>query len=109
MRRSRFRWWSKFNFVLSAGLDSGTVLSGLFIFFALQLPRSGTISESHLLSPFPIPPQSSRSLRDTELMHLSSTGVNWWGNSVFENTADWNGVSYLTVPDAGFGPDKWII
>lgn len=46
MRRNNFRWWSKFNFLLSAGLDSGTVLSGLFIFFVLQLPLGGTISES---------------------------------------------------------------
>lgn len=108
MRRSRFRWWSKFNFVLSAGLDSGTVLSGLFIFFALQLPRSGTISESSssfLRSCLRCPPLS----RDTVLTRIFSLGVNWWGNSVFENTADWNGVSYLTVPDAGFGPDTWII
>lgn len=43
MRRNRFRWWSKFNFILSAGLDSGTVLSGVLIFFALQLPKDGTI------------------------------------------------------------------
>ena len=50
MRRNRFQWWSKFNFVLSAALDSGTVLSGLFIFFALQLPRDGSISTSLLLS-----------------------------------------------------------
>lgn len=43
MRRNRFRWWSKFSFVLSAGLDSGTVLSGLVMFFALQLPKDGTL------------------------------------------------------------------
>lgn len=50
MRRRYFRWWSKFNFILSAGLDSGTVLSGLLIFLALQLPLDGSISSSHLLS-----------------------------------------------------------
>lgn len=43
MRRRYFRWWSKFNFVLSAGLDAGTVLSGLFIFFTLQLPKGGSL------------------------------------------------------------------
>jgi hypothetical protein len=61
MRRHRFRWWSKvshflfslvgtkadhraqFNFVLSASLEGGTLLSGLFIFVTLQLPKHGSI------------------------------------------------------------------
>jgi len=29
-------WWSKFNYVLSAALDSGVAISGLAIFFAFQ-------------------------------------------------------------------------
>ncbi|BGP20792.1 hypothetical protein JCM10213_008929 [Rhodosporidiobolus nylandii] len=77
MRRRHFRWWSKYNFVLSAGLDAGTVLSGVIIFFCLQLPRNGTIS------------------------------VNWWGNSVYTKTLDWAGVSYKTPPVEGFGPKTW--
>ncbi|KAK4704993.1 hypothetical protein P7C70_g1208, partial [Phenoliferia sp. Uapishka_3] len=57
--------------------SSHTFSSLLFIFFTLQLPRGGTIA------------------------------VNWWGNTVFENTDDWNGVAYLTPPESGFGPDTW--
>lgn len=77
MRRNRFRWWSKFSFVLSAGLDSGTVLSGLVMFFALQLPKDGTLA------------------------------IDWWGNNVFTNTADWNGAILLPVPEGGFGLETW--
>lgn len=43
MRRRHFRWWSKFNFVLSAGLEGGTIVAGVLIFLCLQLPRQGTI------------------------------------------------------------------
>lgn len=46
VRHRYFRWWSKYNFVLSAGLDAGTVLSGIVIFFALQLPKGGSICAS---------------------------------------------------------------
>ncbi|KAM0787028.1 hypothetical protein ACM66B_006294 [Microbotryomycetes sp. NB124-2] len=79
MRRKYFQIWSKFNFVLSAGLDAGTVLSTLVIFFALYLPKNGTIF------------------------------LNWWGNTVFTNTLDFQGVSYKTIPeDPGFfGPSVW--
>ena len=35
-------WWSKFNYVLSAALDSGTIISIFFIFFVLQLPKGIT-------------------------------------------------------------------
>ncbi|GAA5863764.1 hypothetical protein JCM8547_006058 [Rhodosporidiobolus lusitaniae] len=77
MRRRRFPWWSKFNFVLSAGLDAGTVLSGILIFLCIQLPRQGTIS------------------------------LEWWGNNVFTKTLDWAGVSYKTPPEGGFGPTSW--
>ncbi|KAI5474692.1 proton-dependent oligopeptide transporter, POT family [Pseudohyphozyma bogoriensis] len=77
LRRRYFRAWSKFNFIISAGLDSGTVASGLFIFFTLQLPKAGTIA------------------------------INWWGNTVYTNTDDWNGVPLLTPPAEGFGPTKW--
>lgn len=41
VRRCNFVWWSKFNYVLTAAFDCGTVLSVLFIFFALQFPRGG--------------------------------------------------------------------
>ncbi|ORX73559.1 OPT superfamily oligopeptide transporter [Linderina pennispora] len=36
IKRYRNRWWRKFNYVLSAGLDSGVAIAALVIFFALQ-------------------------------------------------------------------------
>ncbi|GAA5877808.1 hypothetical protein JCM16303_000244 [Sporobolomyces ruberrimus] len=77
LRRRQFRWWSKFNFVLSAGLDSGTVISGIIIFLTLSLPKNGTIS------------------------------LQWWGNDVYTKTLDWAGVSYKTAPVEGFGRTSW--
>ncbi|KAK4703743.1 hypothetical protein P7C70_g2476, partial [Phenoliferia sp. Uapishka_3] len=77
-RRRHFRWWSKYNFSLAAALDCGTVLSAIVIFCALQLPKQGAIN------------------------------VNWWGNNVFTDTADWAGTPYLVAPPEGFGPSTWI-
>ncbi|GAA5831595.1 hypothetical protein JCM3766R1_004946 [Sporobolomyces carnicolor] len=77
LRRRQFRWWSKFNFVLSAALDSGTVLSGIFIFLTLSLPKNGSIS------------------------------FDWWGNTVYTETLDWAGASYKTPPPEGFGRRSW--
>lgn len=37
VRKRNFAWWSKFNYVTSAALDSGTVLSLIVIFFTLQV------------------------------------------------------------------------
>jgi hypothetical protein len=57
IRKRNFRWWSKFNYVLSAGLDSGTILAVIVIFFTLQLPfQNGGLT------------------------------VNWWGNVGFQNS-----------------------
>ena len=44
IRKRNFRWWSKFNYILSSALDSGTVLSLIVIFLALQLPKGNTLS-----------------------------------------------------------------
>ncbi|KAF7969963.1 hypothetical protein HWV62_25516 [Athelia sp. TMB] len=41
IRRRNFAWWSKFNYITSAAMDSGTVISLIFIFFTLQLPKGG--------------------------------------------------------------------
>jgi OPT family small oligopeptide transporter len=60
IRRRNFLWWSKFNYVTSAALDSGTAMSLIVIFFTLQFPKGGGIT------------------------------VNWWGNNVWQNTADAN-------------------
>jgi hypothetical protein len=78
LRKNRFAWWSKFNYITSAALDSGmlmlpvlsncfllkltglllftgTVVSLIFIFLTLQLPRGGV-------------------------------NVNWWGNTVWKSS-----------------------
>ncbi|OCB90278.1 OPT oligopeptide transporter [Sanghuangporus baumii] len=71
IRRRNFGWWSKFNYVTSAAMDSGTVLSLITIFFTLQFPKGGGIS------------------------------LNWWGNSVYANTADYRRTPFRTTPPEG--------
>jgi len=34
--RNKSEWWHRYNYVLSAAMDTGTALSGLFLFFAIQ-------------------------------------------------------------------------
>jgi len=41
MRRFHFRWWMRYNYILSAGLDAGVAFGMLVIFFALQYPKGG--------------------------------------------------------------------
>ncbi|KAH9994472.1 OPT oligopeptide transporter [Russula vinacea] len=68
--------------VLSAALDCGTAMGTLFIFFALQYPRRGTIGKG--------------------------TIERWWGNTVYQQTADQNALPLRQV-GAGefFGPRSW--
>ncbi|KIK26814.1 hypothetical protein PISMIDRAFT_94045, partial [Pisolithus microcarpus 441] len=63
--RHNFPWWAKYNYVLSAALDSGLAVSVLVIFFTLQYPMNGTIG-----------------------IGLQQ----WWGNTVFKNNDDGQGV-----------------
>lgn len=68
-----FAWWAKYNYILAAGLDVGTALSGIIIFFAVSYP--------------------------------GYTFPDWWGNTVYANTADGNGASWMKIPESGrFGP-----
>jgi len=71
VRKRNFLWWSKFNYVLSAALDSGTFICLLVLFFTLQLPRNGAIE------------------------------LKWWGNSVWQNTADYRNPPLHRVPPEG--------
>jgi OPT family small oligopeptide transporter len=82
IRRRHFSWWTKYNYVLSAALDSGLAVSIILIFFCLQYPQNGTIGLNTIQS--------------------------WWGNKVFLNTADGNSLPLLTLPEGStFGPTKW--
>ncbi|EEB93788.1 hypothetical protein MPER_07514, partial [Moniliophthora perniciosa FA553] len=72
IRRRYFGWWAKYNYVLSAALDTGTALGIILIFFCLQYPLNGQIGE-----------------------HSIQT---WWGNTVIFETSDWKGEPLKTVP-----------
>src|SRR5258708_1575918 len=72
IRRRKFDWWSKYNYVLSAGLDSGVAISSVLIYFILQYPKNGTIGENSIQT--------------------------WWGNTVYSNTYDGKFVP-AKVPD----------
>ncbi|KAJ7584137.1 OPT oligopeptide transporter, partial [Mycena floridula] len=78
IRRKHFRWWMRYNYILSAALDAGVALCLVFIFLAFQLPKGGI-------------------------------ELNWWGNTVWIETADANGIPFLTPPadQPTFGPTTW--
>ncbi|KAH7928158.1 small oligopeptide transporter [Leucogyrophana mollusca] len=82
IRRRHFSWWAKYNYVLSAALDSGVAVAIVLIFFCLEYPRNGTIGQGAF--------------------------AGWWGNTVYTRTADWRGARVLRVPEGGtFGPAVW--
>ncbi|KIO28857.1 hypothetical protein M407DRAFT_229100, partial [Tulasnella calospora MUT 4182] len=56
LRTRRYRWWSRYNYVLAGALDSGTSIGTIICFLILQLPRRGTLA------------------------------LNWWGNTVWQNS-----------------------
>lgn len=82
IRRRHFSWWTKYNYVLAAGLDSGLAVSLVLVFFILQYPANGKIGLSNIQK--------------------------WWGNTVFLNTADGKALPLLQPPAGGtFGPTQW--
>ncbi|KAJ9236200.1 hypothetical protein DTO207G8_3212 [Paecilomyces variotii] len=73
IKRKFFAWWTKYNYVLAAALDTGLALSGIVIFFCVSYPGAS----------FP----------------------DWWGNTVYLNTADGEGLPWKEMPTVGyFGP-----
>ncbi|KAI0739693.1 OPT oligopeptide transporter [Daedaleopsis nitida] len=83
IRRRHFSWWTKYNYILSAGLDSGVAIAAILIFFMVQYPKDGKIG--------------------------ANTLAVWWGNTVGLNTADANSAALWSIPaDPGyFGPSTW--
>ncbi|KAJ7469724.1 oligopeptide transporter [Mycena latifolia] len=82
IRRRHFAWWTKYNYVLSAALDSGVAVSAVLIFFILQYPKNGNIG-------------------------IDTIQV-WWGNTVWLNTADGNKTPMIALADGEtFGPATW--
>jgi len=41
IRRYHFTWWSRYNYILSAAMDSGVAISTIIIFFCLYFPKGG--------------------------------------------------------------------
>ncbi|KAI0274879.1 OPT-domain-containing protein [Gloeopeniophorella convolvens] len=77
VRRFHFRWWMRYNYLLSTGLDAGVIVGLVVIFFAVQLPKGGI-------------------------------SVTWWGNTVWQKTADAMALPLKTVPPGQiFGPSTW--
>ncbi|KAI5117567.1 hypothetical protein M0805_009645 [Coniferiporia weirii] len=82
IRRRAFSWWTKYNYVLSAALDSGYAISAVVIFFTLQFPDNGTIGAGSVL--------------------------NWWGNTVYKRTDDYDAKpSFDIAVGKTFGPASW--
>lgn len=78
VRRRHFRWWMRYNYLLSSGLDAGVIIALVVIFFCLQLPKEGSIT------------------------------VSWWGNDFWQTTADALGTPLkLLAPGEIFGPSQW--
>ncbi|KAJ7102359.1 OPT oligopeptide transporter protein-domain-containing protein [Mycena belliarum] len=78
IRRRNFRWWMRYNYVLSAALDAGGALAIIIIFFAVQYPNDGRASS-----------------------------IKWWGNEVWQKTNDAMGVPLLVSETGTFGPASW--
>ncbi|OSC97088.1 OPT oligopeptide transporter [Trametes coccinea BRFM310] len=82
IRRRHFSWWTKYNYVLSAALDSGVAVSAILIFFILQYPDNNGIGKNTIQT--------------------------WWGNTVSFNNADGAAAPLMTLaPGHTFGPTKW--
>ncbi|KAF8907740.1 OPT oligopeptide transporter protein-domain-containing protein [Mucidula mucida] len=80
VRRRNFPYWAKYNYVLSAALDAGTGVGVILVSsgMCLQFPRNGNVG--------------------------ASTIQQWWGNTVYKNTYDWNQVPLRTLaPGQKFG------
>ncbi|KZP16460.1 small oligopeptide transporter [Athelia psychrophila] len=82
IRRRHPSWWTKYNYVLSAAMDSGVAVSIVVIFFCLQYPQNGAIG--------------------------AKTLALWWGNTVPFSNADSKGTPMIEL-DVGqtFGPSTW--
>ena len=74
IRRRNFGWWSKFNYVTSAALDSGTVISLIFIFFTLQVCFFECFGGWFCTDGLSF---------ITQFPKGGKLAVNWWGNSVY--------------------------
>lgn len=95
VRRRHFAWWTKYNFVLSAALDSGVAVSAVLTFFILQYPKNGAIGLNTIQVWW-------GNTYVTYLPRLISVLI--WCGSVFANTADALGTPMIHLaPGQTFG------
>jgi len=79
VRRKRFAYWAKYNYILSAALDAGTAFGVILVFFCLQYPNDGRLG--------------------------ANTIQKWWGNVVYKRTVDWSMTPLIRLPPGEtFGP-----
>ncbi|KAI0045919.1 OPT oligopeptide transporter [Auriscalpium vulgare] len=84
VRRRYFPFWAKYNYVLSAALDAGTACGTILVYFCLQYPLNNSIGQT--------------------------TVQQWWGNTVFQKTADWQSLPLKTVSSGQtFGCAKIVV
>ncbi|OCF34038.1 OPT family small oligopeptide transporter [Kwoniella heveanensis BCC8398] len=76
IRKKYLAFWVKWNYVIGAAFSTGIALSALVIFFALQIPKGGTLA------------------------------IDWWGNNVVNLGCEGQGgCPRLDIPEVGyFGP-----
>ncbi|QRW05770.1 OPT oligopeptide transporter protein [Ceratobasidium sp. AG-Ba] len=78
IRRRNFGWWSRYNYILSAALDSGVAVATILIFFCLQFPQRGALE------------------------------LHWWGNDISNRTADGQGTPHISLESGKtFGYTTW--
>ncbi|KAJ6596670.1 OPT oligopeptide transporter [Mycena sp. CBHHK59/15] len=78
VRRRHFRWWMRYNYILSAALDAGLALCLIIMFFAVQYRNGGP-----------------------------GVTLDWVGNTIWQNTADAMGTPLLVSDTGTFGPSTW--
>lgn len=69
IRKYRTGFWMRYNYIISAGMDAGVAVAMVVVFFAVQLPKGGTIE------------------------------LDWWGNTFWANTMDADGAARLTLAE----------
>jgi hypothetical protein len=78
VRKRYLGFWAKYNYVIAAAFPAGIAISTIVIFFALEIPKGGTL------------------------------GITWWGNTVVAEGCEATGgcPRFSTLPDIGyFGAD----
>jgi len=79
IRKRNFAWWSKYNYVTGAALDCGLCLHVAISCDGALMLTDGWVMNRHCAFP--------SDYFFTLQLPKGGVEVNWWGNSVFENSA----------------------